>query len=92
MSVKTITIDLEAYDLLAAKKQKGESFSRTLKRLLAEGDSTAEGLLRDLPRIALAGETLDRLSATEGTTGPTNRRETGPRDDARHQHLRRPSA
>jgi negative regulator of replication initiation len=61
MSVKTITIDLEAYDLLAAKKQKGESFSRTLKRLLAEGDSTAEGLLRDLPRIALAGETLDRI-------------------------------
>lgn len=61
MAVKTITIDLEAYDLLAAKKQKGESFSRTLKRLLAEGDSTAEGLLRDLPRIVLAGETLDRI-------------------------------
>jgi hypothetical protein len=61
MAVKTITIDLEAYDLLAARKQKGESFSRTLKRLLAEADSTAEGLLRDLPRIALAGETLDRI-------------------------------
>jgi len=61
VAVKTITIDLEAYDLLAARKQKGESFSRVLKRLLAEGDSTAAGLLRDLPRIALAEETLDRI-------------------------------
>jgi len=61
MAVKTITIDLEAYDLLAARKNKGESFSRAIKRLLADDASTASGLLRDLPRIALAGQTLDRI-------------------------------
>jgi predicted CopG family antitoxin len=61
VAVKTITIDLEAYDLLAARKQKGESFSRVLKRLLSEGDSTAAGLLRDLPRIALEEETLEQI-------------------------------
>ena len=61
MAAKTITIDLEAYELLAARKREGESFSKTLKRLLAEEGSTASGLLRDLPHVALSGDTLDRI-------------------------------
>jgi predicted CopG family antitoxin len=61
MAVKTITIDVEAYDLLSRRKKKGESFSKALKRLLADEASTASGLLRDLPRAAVAPDTLDRI-------------------------------
>lgn len=40
MATKTIAVDLEVYEKLAAAKQEGESFSRTIDRLLAEfGDA-----------------------------------------------------
>jgi predicted CopG family antitoxin len=60
MTVKTIKIDLEAYELLASRKQPDESFSKLIKRLLRPGHTAAD-LLADLPKLALSDETLDRL-------------------------------
>ena len=61
MAVKTITIDMEAYDKLASLKKEGESFSRLIKRIVSTKRSTAAELIKNLPRIALSGETLERL-------------------------------
>ena len=60
MAVKTITIDMEAYDLLAAEKREGESFSKVIKRRLRPAQ-TAAALLERLEQITLAEETLDRV-------------------------------
>ena len=60
MAVKTITIDLEAYRLLAADKQDDESFSRVIKRRFRPV-RTARALLADLDRLTLAEDTLDRV-------------------------------
>ena len=61
MAVKTITIDMEAYTKLASLKKEGESFSRLIKRIVSTKRSTAAELIKNLPRIALSGETLERL-------------------------------
>ena len=58
MAVKTITIDVEAYALLAAEKKPDESFSRVIKRRLRPV-RTARGLLESLPRCVLSEETLN---------------------------------
>ena len=60
MAVKTITIDMEAYELLAAEKRGKESFSQVIKRRLKK-NSTSANLLRNLPRLALSRETLDHV-------------------------------
>jgi len=60
MAVKTITIDLEAYKLLAREKRKGESFSMVIKRRLSP-ERTARSLREKLPNLALAEDTLDAL-------------------------------
>ncbi|MDP8235104.1 MAG: antitoxin VapB family protein [Candidatus Erginobacter occultus] len=59
MAVKTITIDMEAYTLLAAEKSGKESFSRVIKRKLRPVH-TADNLLRNLNKIELSDSTLDR--------------------------------
>jgi len=48
MAVKTITIDMEAYELLSAARQGTESFSTVIKHTLAPASRTASGLLRYL--------------------------------------------
>jgi predicted CopG family antitoxin len=60
MAVKTITIDMDAYDLLAAEKRGNESFSKVIKRRLGRAH-TAENLLAALPGCLLSDETLDRI-------------------------------
>lgn len=57
MPVKTITIDMEAYDLLAGEKRGDESFSRVIKRKFRRAD-TARVLL----------ERLDQMCLSEGTS------------------------
>ena len=68
MAVKTITIDLEAYELLRRRKRGGASFSRVIKEhfgtprkgrdLLA----AIEGLTLDIETL----ETIDELIARRG--------------------------
>jgi predicted CopG family antitoxin len=60
MPVKTITIDMEAYDLLAAEKRGGESFSRTIKRKFRRA-SPARVLLERLDDLCLSKSTLKHL-------------------------------
>ena len=58
MAVKTITIDMEAYERLVGEKREGESFSQTIKRILATRGMTANSLLKTIERVSLAESTL----------------------------------
>jgi predicted CopG family antitoxin len=60
MPVKTITIDMEAYDLLAAEKRNNESFSRVIKRKFRRA-STAKVLSERLDEVCLSESTLKNL-------------------------------
>lgn len=60
MAVKTITIDIDAYGLLAREKREGESFSKVIKRKF-RGGRTAEDLLKNLDLVLLEEATLNRM-------------------------------
>jgi predicted CopG family antitoxin len=62
MAVKTITIDLEAYGILARRKTAGESFSQLIKRHF--GPQPSAGALRRV--IASARPDPSFLDAAEG--------------------------
>ena len=59
MAVKTITIDMEAYELLSAEKHGKESFSKVIKRTFKARKKTAGSLLENISRFALSNETLE---------------------------------
>jgi predicted CopG family antitoxin len=61
MAVKTITIDMEAYDKLAHEKREGESFSQVIKRVLGMRRMTARALLRTIEMTALSDDTLSQI-------------------------------
>ena len=62
MAVKTITIDMNAYELLARHKRPGQSFSKVIKEHFG-GRKTATALLHALPSLTLKDETLDQIEA-----------------------------
>ncbi len=62
MAVKTITIDIEAYEALSRHKKDGESFSQVIKSHFG-GRRTARGLKEILERAAISEETADRIAA-----------------------------
>jgi predicted CopG family antitoxin len=61
MAVKTITIDMEAYELLSQEKRGNESFSKVIKRTIKTGKKTAKNLLSSLDSLVLEEDTLDRI-------------------------------
>jgi len=60
MAVKTITIDMDAYEILVRLKKQGESFSQVIKRRFAE-KKTAAGLLASLDSLRLSDETIHAI-------------------------------
>jgi predicted CopG family antitoxin len=60
MAVKTITIDMDAYDLLAGEKRGDESFSRVIKRKFRKAN-TARVLLERLDEFCLSESALKSL-------------------------------
>lgn len=58
MAVKTITIDLEAYEILSRHKRKGQSFSQVIKERLGTARKGRD-LLRALAELELGPSTLD---------------------------------
>jgi predicted CopG family antitoxin len=60
MAVKTITIDLEAYEALSRLKRKGQSFSEVIKERFGRR-KTARDLLAALGKVKVSEETLDNV-------------------------------
>lgn len=57
MAVKTITIDMDAYGILASAKQESESFSRVIKRRFRK-TTTGRNLLNHLDDVCLSPSSL----------------------------------
>lgn len=62
MTVKTITLDLEAHEILTRHESPEHSFSQVIKQHLGSA-RTSRDLRRALDRISLSEETLDSIEA-----------------------------
>jgi predicted CopG family antitoxin len=60
MAVKTITIDIEAYALLASRKREGESFSQVIKAHFGP-QPTAGRLLARIRTLRVSASALDLM-------------------------------
>jgi predicted CopG family antitoxin len=60
MAVKTITIDLEAYETLSRQKGPGQSFSQVIKEQLGSA-KTGATLLRTVRQLRISEDTLDAM-------------------------------
>ncbi len=62
MAVKTITIDLEAYDALARRKRPGQSFSDVIKAQF-RGSGRGQDLLTAARAVRVDARTVDAIEA-----------------------------
>ncbi len=62
MAVKTITIDLEAYEILSRYKEDGMSFSKVIKEQLGR-KRTGRDLRRILESLEMSDATVDSIEA-----------------------------
>lgn len=58
MAVKTITIDMEAYDTLVRARRGNESFSSVIKQTLGPTSNSAQGLLHHLDSLVVSDALL----------------------------------
>lgn len=58
---RTISIDLEAYERLAAHRKRGQSFPQVIKAIVPTKSRTAADLLEALRNTQISEETLDRI-------------------------------
>jgi predicted CopG family antitoxin len=67
MAVKTITVDMEAYELLVAARRSSESFSTVIKTVLVPASHTASSLLRYLDAAETSADYLDAMERVIAT-------------------------